>query len=210
MSFVLGLDLGQASDYTALVIVETTEPPHDRDAEPTLAIRHLQRMALATPYPRICEYIAGLLQRQPLVGNCDLVVDKTGVGTPVVDLLRRYGCSPIAVTITGGDAVTRDGDDWRIPKRDLVAVLQVLMQEARLKCADVPGAEILQAELLNFRVKVNALTGNDSYGAGPASAWREGEHDDLVLAAALACWHAVNDPTRMWRRLMKAGRCGVR
>jgi hypothetical protein len=32
-------------------------------------------------------------------------------------------------------------------------------------------------------VKINIATGHDSY-----EAWREGDHDDLVLAVALACW----------------------
>jgi hypothetical protein len=189
MRYIMGLDLGQASDYTALAIVESSS-----DAEPRFAIRHLQRMALGTSYPKIAEYVAGLLRREPLLGNCDVVADQTGVGRAVVDLLRRYGVYPIAVTITAGDAATRDADGCRTPKRDLVAVLQVLLQQGRLKCANLPGAEILQAELLNFRVKINALTGHDSYGAGPAEEWREGAHDDLVLATALACWHAVTGP----------------
>ncbi len=37
----------------------------------------------------------------------------------------------------------------------------------------------------NMRIKVS-LSGQDTYGA-----WREGLHDDLVLAAALACWRAT-------------------
>jgi hypothetical protein len=53
---------------------------------------------------------------------------------------------------------------------------------------------VLQAELSNFRVTVNATTGHDSYGAGPAGSWRDGEHDDLVLSCALACWYAVSSP----------------
>ena len=40
-------------------------------------------------------------------------------------------------------------------------------------------------KLGGMRVKIS-LDGNDKYGA-----WREGEHDDLVLAAALACWRAT-------------------
>jgi len=43
---------------------------------------------------------------------------------------------------------------------------------------------VLTRELLNFQVKINDLA-HDSYGA-----WREGTHDDLVLAVALACWAA--------------------
>ena len=32
-----------------------------------------------------------------------------------------------------------------------------------------------------------APTGNDT-----CQAWREGDHDDLVLAVAVACWYAVH------------------
>jgi hypothetical protein len=197
----MGLDLGQASDYTALVIVEASA-----DAEPRFAIRHLQRMALGTSYPKIAEYVAGLLRREPLHRNCDLVVDQTGVGRAIVDLLRRSGVNPIAVTITGGDSVTTDAGGFRVPKRDLVAVLQVTLQQGRLKCADLPGAEVLQAEMLNFRVTVNALTGHDSYGAGPAGEWREGDHDDLVLATALAIWWPLR-PRAWWadKELLERG-----
>lgn len=200
--FVIGLDLGQASDYSALVIVEASETRGED--EPALAIRHLQRFALATSYPHIAEYVAGLLDREPLAGRTDLVVDATGCGRPVVDLLRRYGLDPVPVTITGGTSATRDAQGgWTVPKVDLVQTLAVLLQQGRLKCASVPGAEVLQAELLNFRVKVNPSTGHESYAAGPAGAWREGEHDDVVLGAALAAWYvgAGGGTARKWLRI---------
>ena len=34
-------------------------------------------------------------------------------------------------------------------------------------------------------MKIDPITAHDSYGA-----WREGQHDDLVLAVALAVWFA--------------------
>ena len=42
---------------------------------------------------------------------------------------------------------------------------------------------MLQPELQTFRVKVNALTAHESF-----EAWRERDHDDLVLAVACAIW----------------------
>ena len=33
-------------------------------------------------------------------------------------------------------------------------------------------------------MKINVATGHDSY-----EAWREGDHDDLVLSLALAVWY---------------------
>jgi hypothetical protein len=44
---------------------------------------------------------------------------------------------------------------------------------------------VLVQELLAFRVKIDPLTAHDSYGT-----WREGAHDDLVLATAVAAWWA--------------------
>ncbi len=71
-----------------------------------------------------------------------------------------------------------------MPKRDLVAAVQVLMQSERLKIARaLAEAGTLRQELQNFRVKIDPKTAHDSY-----SHWREAEHDDLVLATALACW----------------------
>jgi hypothetical protein len=45
---------------------------------------------------------------------------------------------------------------------------------------------VLRKELQNFRRKVNLRTAHTSY-----EHWREGDHDDLVLACALACWGAT-------------------
>jgi hypothetical protein len=46
----------------------------------------------------------------------------------------------------------------------------------------LPEAELLVKELQNFKVKITAAA-NEVFGE-----WREGQHDDLVLATALAAW----------------------
>ncbi len=122
---------------------------------------------------------------KPNKAKTQCIVDATGVGRPVVDMLREAKVKPLAaVTITGGETVTRDGKDYRVPKRDLVSMLQVLLQNDWLKIAEgLPLAQVLVREMQNFRVKISLSTGHDE-------AWREGDHDDLVLAVALACWYA--------------------
>jgi len=47
----------------------------------------------------------------------------------------------------------------------------------------LPEAATLVQELLAFQVKLTPQ-GHDTYGT-----WREGNHDDLVLAVALTCWY---------------------
>lgn len=197
--------MGQAQDYTAICVVEAARSEEKRtlaDLAPDLRVqrerengfysppvgfqvRHLERLALGTTYPRVTERVAEIVGRLPS-GGWLLAVDATGVGAGVVDILEQAALQPIAITITGGDSVQGEGRRWRVPKRDLVAVLTVALQAGRLKIAEaLPLAGVLARELLSFKVKIDARTANDSYGA-----WRDGEHDDLVLAAALACWQA--------------------
>jgi hypothetical protein len=124
----------------------------------------------------------------PLAGDVVLLVDATGVGRPVVDMFDQAGLEPKAITITGGDTVTQDGREIRAPKRDLAMAVQVLLQNRRLTfAAALPLLDVLTTELQNFEVKITT-TAHDTY-----EAWREGIHDDLVLAVALACWY------REWR-----------
>ena len=173
MAYVVGADLGQAQDYTALAAVELVEDG--------IHPRHLERLALGTPYPAVATRIAALVQS--LTG--DLVVDATGVGRPVIDILRDNGLNPVAVSITGGQSITFDGDLWRVPKRTLVRALVVAFEAGRLKVArGLRFAGALERELRAFERRISAR-GHDSYGAVGA-----GAHDDLVIAVALAVWWA--------------------
>lgn len=186
-AYLIGLDLGQSEDYTALCVLERHKAGGDR---PSYDVRHLQRFKLGTSYPDLVGRIGAMLRRLPLeAGSLYLVVDATGVGAPVMDLLRRanLGVKLIAVTITAGDRVRREGSHYRVPKRDLVFGAQVLLQAGRLRFAQLPETPILVEELLSLRVTIDPDTAHDSYACR-----RQGGHDDLVLALALACWYGEN------------------
>jgi len=159
---------------------------YGRPAHPPLAIRHLERLPLGTPYPKVVEQVQRLFQTPPLRPETTaLVVDETGVGRPVCDLFRMAGVAIVPVTITGGTAISGDPTaGLHVPKRDLVTSAQVLLQNRRLKiAASLPDAATLVKELEGFKVKISLTTGHDTYDA-----WREGIHDDLVLATCLATW----------------------
>lgn len=191
--FFVGVDIGQAKDPTAIAAVERrlTVWPGELDGatyearrDEVRVVRFLQRMKLGTPYPDVASRILEVLEKLS-ADECELVVDATGVGRPIVDYLRlsdRLKVSMTAVMITGGDKTRTDGGYTYVPKRDLVAGLVMAFQRGRVRIAErLAEAGALTNELVNFRVKVSAA-GHDSYGA------RESEHDDLVLATALACW----------------------
>ena len=178
--FVLGLDLGQSMDYTALCVLERM---NDEDP-PLLHCRHLERYELGTRYPAIVAKVQTLLNTSLLQGAA-LVLDNTGVGRAVTDLFLEAQLSPVPVTITSGDSISKVDGVWRVAKKHLVSSVVAPLQSQRLKfAAGMPLAPTLVEEMLNFKVKITAAA-NDTYAS-----WREGIHDDLILAVMLAAWWA--------------------
>jgi hypothetical protein len=203
MAYYVGLDLGQSNDYTALAVVQSVKQRGlDGSTKTFLHLRHLERYPLGKPYTSVADGVTALI-RSPVFNRdeydptrgrvarpkVELIVDKTGVGVAVTDLLKERGLTYIAVTITGlGQKVNRHGTkEYSVPKQDLVSALEVPFHKGILKVAEgLEGWPKLREELLNFRRKQNKVTAHISY-----EHWRESDHDDLVLAAALACWKAT-------------------
>jgi hypothetical protein len=179
VSFFVGLDLGQSSDFTALSVLEQVKS----NREPDYYLRRLERVR-GLDYPAIVRKVARVMKSRELISNATLIIDQTGVGRPVFDLFVQAGLNPIGVSITGGDSTSNIGREWHVPKRDLVSVLQIMLQNERLKISNrLKLADALQSELLNFQMKISDA-GHDSYAA------KGSLHDDLILSVALAAWYA--------------------
>lgn len=117
-----------------------------------------------------------------------LVVDHSGVGRPVVDLFRRAGLRPVAITITSGvDAHGSDYDGWRVPLYDLVDGLAIAVrQPATLAiAAALPDLPYLLTEFETFERKLTKAGTNQTFGN-----FREHSHDDQLFAIAIGLWHA--------------------
>ena len=122
------------------------------------------------------ERITTLVKKLP---GAALVVDATGVGRAVLDHMAEL--NPVAVTITGGRLTSYDGRMWRVPKKALLRPLVAATESGRLKVAKgLREAEALQRELAAFQRRITER--------GNAAFEGVGEHDDLVIAVALACW----------------------
>ena len=185
MNFV-GLDLGQKRDFSALAVVERVDARLAwMGPAPPLGVRYLERMELGTPYPAVVARVCEILQDPQMLGQSHLVVDATGVGAPVLDLLRaaRVRANITGVTITGGDRAHSSGDHWHVPKRELMTGLESLLECGELRIAGKlreAGRLVKEFESMQVEARVN---GRWKMGS-------EGEHDDLVLALSLACWRA--------------------
>jgi hypothetical protein len=198
--YFAGLDLGQVKDYTALAVIEAADTKGAWDPvnlyfrrHRELRLRHLERMPLGRPYPEMVARTGQVMRSGALaLASRWLAVDATGVGRPVVDLLRlqQLPCLSWPAVITGGHAESYADGFYRVPKRELLVGLQVMLQSDELRiAADVPEGPALVRELSAMRMEISE-SGREG--------WRSGAHDDLVFAVALACWAAKRG--RRWVR----------
>jgi hypothetical protein len=182
--FIAGLDLGQSADPSAFAVAEQSR---DGGGKAHYSFRQLHRWPLQTPYPEIVQAVLGYLAGQ--VPGCTLVIDGTGVGRAVVDLFRATGAPVVPVLITAGQAVSKDQHGYRhVAKVQLVGTMKALSGHRRLRFAPaLPLRKVVEKELETFKARVTPA-GSEQFLAD----WRKGQHDDLVLAVALACWVGEN------------------
>ena len=180
----VGVDIGQRRDPTAIAVVEQEER---RDSEIHHMVRHLRRLPLGSPYPAVAERVAAVVRGVHAATSGEaptLYVDATGVGTPIVDVLRAASVGDlaqlVAVYFTHGDRRKVERGEVKLGKAWLVSRMQALLQSGLLHLPRTAEAETLGKELLDYEIRVTE-DANDRYGA-----FRVGAHDDLVTALGLA------------------------
>jgi hypothetical protein len=132
------------------------------------------RLPLGMPYPKQAKTIVEAAKDVEA-----LVIDATGVGRAMIDLVRADGIEAWAVTIISGKTVSIDriGFEIRIPKRALIGLLSATLAKGKLTFSG--GDEALVKTELSAFERRQAASGRVRY---------EGvtEHDDIVIALALA------------------------
>ena len=193
MDYVLSVDLGTQGDFTANTLLEMVPKAQEKgkpiygDKNLTVVneihLRFMERLELQTSYVDVVTRIQEIIMKPNLQGRTFLIVDETGVGIPVIQMMRERGLSPIGISITSGSTVNNRDTGYTVPKRDLVSNLQVLFQSRRLKFSKgLKGVENLIHELNNFTAKTTKKD-NTTFEAA-----KESDHDDLVMSLAMGCW----------------------
>ena len=183
-TFFVGVDLGQRESHTAIVVLERFDqkPSFERilagsDFLRRYVVRQAERVPLGTPYPDVVTRLDRIATLLGQLGLCIVVVDGTGIGVPVVELMKQRtlggGCRILPIVITSGQSPTPSS----VPRSALIGKLQVMAQLGELEiahsCRDGPK---LQEELAHLTL--DRATSSSS------------QSDDLALALALACWRA--------------------
>jgi len=189
--YILGVSIGTMMEPTSIAIIEQETRVRDGWAayNHALRLRHLERVPLDMRYPAMVDQVGKLidkLKEQEQDDVTDLVVDVTGTGQSMGNLMVQSGLKPIRVTITGGTGEDEpEHNEWRLAKTELVGGLIVTYGSDRLDMAkEIELVPTLLEELRNFQMRPKPINAND-----PES-WREGQFDDLVFAVGLANWRA--------------------
>ena len=233
----IGIDLGQKSDPTAIVVCEekldmiprrvpagaggvTTTITERGPAPSCWTARAVTRLPLNTSYPDVAKIVAGIVSdlhtrhqagvrknpwpEAPALANIRVIVDATGVGVPVVELIREalkpYKATVVAATFTYGRNLNKhSAGQWTVGKAYLVGRLQALLQSAAIKLPDTPEVRALCSELEAYEIRISD-EGKDTYGA------KTGKHDDMATALGLATLIDTPRPNQVQRVSGEAAR----
>ncbi len=180
----MGADVGQRRDPTAIAVVDAALRTGRVPPEMHHVVRHLERLPLGTSYPEVAARVAAVAVGVTRLSHTrpTLYLDATGVGTPLLDVMRAANVAArlVGVYFTHGDRRSIVDGEVRLGKAYLVSRLQSLLQSGRLHLPRTVEAQALAAELLDYEIRIDE-NANDRYGA-----FKVGRHDDLVTALGLA------------------------
>ena len=192
-----GIDVGKRHDPTAIVVaVAEDRRGEDGQWETHFVIPFLKRLELGTPYPQQATELLDIglkalrqffqAERAGEIRPPKVYVDVTGVGDAMVDLLKKNDIRRVGslrpCRFVAGDRFNDLGAEYTIGKAHFTSRLQILAESKRIHLPQIPEAQTLAEEMLDFDVDVDETSGKATFGA-----IRPGTHDDLVCALGLAC-----------------------
>jgi len=187
------------ADGTAIDVVQLVDSPSSptdpASDQPVMHLRYVKRFPPGTPYTEIARSLLDLLHSEILSQSKDfdvtvlLVIDQTVVRSSVVDMILKTVNRPDAwrVVISGSHSQGYSKGCHFVAKPELISCLQAGLGWELLKFAEkLPETKDLAEELVKYQDrKTNTILQADT--------WREHQSDDLVFAAALACWMLQQD-----------------
>ena len=181
----IGLKIGRRSEASGLCVTELEWRGRPDRRCLHYVVRHLERVEPGADFPQVGRRAGDIVGKLRARGLSPLLtVDATGLGGPIVDLVRDAASSSCVrpVFFTHGDQLSEEPGRTVLGKAFLVARLQTLLQTDRLHLPKTSESEQLTEDLLAFEVKIDAQA-NEKYGA-----FAVGSRDELVTALGLCLY----------------------
>src|ERR1700730_8579227 len=189
-TWIASVSLGPANHYSTLALLCKQEGQYSGKRVRTFDCSFLKRYELNTSYEQLAADVRDLFT-DPRLHKATLVLERTAVGLPVLDLFRTIPARIVPVSLTGSaHKAEMDGrGGWIVPKVELTSLMQVLLagrrpedpQSALFAVGDEIGeaAALLHAEWQTFTSRVQLTVSKDT-----SLVWRETANEDLCLAVA--------------------------
>jgi hypothetical protein len=194
MTYILSLDPAQVRDWSALSALKMDYAPVKISPE-TKAIVTPARFEYALvamarkqglPYDRIVSWAFETYMKPVFWEKGQpphFILDSTGVGVAVRDMLASRGVRLKAITITSGNALTRTGPLIHVGKPRLIGKFLAAFDAGKVAINPaLPMWPKLEREMLAFRAGISAQ-GNAKFEAEP------GENDDMLFSLAQGVWY---------------------
>jgi hypothetical protein len=182
MTFILSLDPAQLRDWSALAAIDMQYRPEEKRFGYSL-VAMARKQGL--PYDQIVDWVVRTLKKPEFNREQppEFLLDSTGVGVAVRDMLAAKGVRMKAVTITSGESFTRQGSIFHVGKSRLIGTFLGAFDAGKVRVnPNMPIWPLVEREMLSFRAEMN------TQGRLKMEA-EQGENDDMLFALAMAVWY---------------------
>ncbi len=186
--YFIGADLGQANDFSSVVVIKDQQLPVSDGACVTLGPRERTIVYAdkfrGVSYVDVVDHLIKLRNAPPFGGKSELVIDGTSLGRVVSDMLWDQSIPHSAVQMTGGADWTRKGRYVNASKTLMIENLAVLFAADELKFAhDLPLRSEIEEDLATFTTQTTAAGNQIITQARNASG-----HGDLGIGLIVAAF----------------------
>ena len=155
-------DLGQANDYSAVVVIKDEALPIADDNRVIVGPRertvvYADRFR-GVSYVDVVDHLIKLRNAPPFGGKSELVIDGTSIGRVVSDMLWDQSVDHRAIQMTGGQDWNKKTTRYvNAGKTFMIENLAVLFAAGELKFAhDLPLRQEIEEDLASFTVQTTA------------------------------------------------------
>ena len=178
----MGIDMGRSRSRSAIVVIE--KYTQDKIAE--YRVVYLERYKRNTLHLSVVERVKILMEMGGPFSRCKIVIDYSGPGEVVFELLKDERLRPGGVTITSrGKPGGEKGKVVTAPKDRMMTNATAKLERRRILISKhIRHAVDLVQELANIEVKLTKRGNQTFQPTGP------GAMDDLAIAMVSAIWYA--------------------
>lgn len=186
--FQIAADLGQANDYSAVIVIKDEALPI-ADGGRVIVGPRSRTVVFAdrfrgVSYVEVVDFLVRLKNAPPFGGKSELAIDGTSIGRVVSDMLWEANVDHQAIQMTSGQEWSRKGRYINAGKMLMIETLAVMFAAGEIMFAhDLPLRSEIEKDLASFTTATTAA-GNQIIKQSRSA----GGHGDLGIALVVGAF----------------------